>query len=244
MIYRKWGRVVRWENGTIVRVEEAGEAREENGMFVAQPIAHRVIPSAGEGSPAHVVALAEGILRCAQDDTKIERVIVSFGVALHECDSVGWHEETQRLHVALTRRPWRVLVDDVDLVQRVAGALARCEGEKDFEHVLVPPHLKIDADCEREQQPGGLDGYGRPIERRRVEGEPPNFYRPSYRTRPVRRWMNVRAQPFGTVDVSAPKAIALVDGGKVLVEHDGRVFVTQLRVGRVIAAGERGEMLL
>src|SRR5919206_498463 len=28
--YRKWGRTVRWENGTLVRVEEAGEAREEN----------------------------------------------------------------------------------------------------------------------------------------------------------------------------------------------------------------------
>lgn len=235
MIYRKWGRVVRWENGTIVRVEEAGEAREENGMFVAQPIAERkTLPQI---DVARVVATARAI-------GPAERVIVSFGVALHECDSVHWHEETQRVHVALTRRPWRVLVDDVDLVQRVAGALARCEGEKDFEHVLVPPHLKLDADCEREQQPGGLDGYGRPIERRRVEGEPPNFYRPSYRTRPVRRWMNVRALPFGTVDWSAPRALALVDGGKALVEHAGRVFVTPLRVGRVIAAGERGEMLL
>ena len=235
MIYRKWGRVVRWENGTLVRVEEAGEAREENGMFVAQPIAER--KTLAQIDIARVVAAARAI-------GPAERVIVSFGVALHECDSVHWHEETRRVHVAFTRKPWRVFVDDFDLVQRVAGALARCEGEKDFEHVLVPPHLELDADCEREQQPGGLDGYGRPIERRRVEGEPPNFYRPSYRTRPVRRWMNVRALPFGTVDWSAPKVIALVDGGKALVEHDGRVFVTPLRVGRVIAAGERGEMLL
>ena len=42
MIYRKWGRTVRWENGTIVRVEEAGEAREEDGVFFARPIAERV----------------------------------------------------------------------------------------------------------------------------------------------------------------------------------------------------------
>src|SRR5262249_55163649 len=84
MIYRKWGRVVRWENGTLVRVEEAGEAREENGVFYAQPIEHRVIPSVSEGPPADVIAVAEGILRCAQDDTKVERCIVTHGVALHE----------------------------------------------------------------------------------------------------------------------------------------------------------------
>ena len=35
MIYRKWGRVVRWEDGHLVRVEEAGEAREEGGRIVA-----------------------------------------------------------------------------------------------------------------------------------------------------------------------------------------------------------------
>jgi len=243
VIYRKWGRTVRWENGTIVRVEEAGEAREEDGVFFARPIAHGVIPSASEGSPARVIAVAEGILRCAQDDTKIERVLVSEGIALHECDGVRWHEETRRVHVALTRKPWRVLVVDAEVVGRVAGALARCEGERDFEHVLVPPHIEIDVNCEKEQMPGGLDGYGRPIERRRVEGEPPNFYRPSYRIRPVRRWMNVRAIPFGTMQ-PAPQVIALVDGGKALVEHGERVFVTRLRVDRVTAVGERGEMLL
>ncbi|HYU26562.1 MAG TPA: hypothetical protein VEO74_15230 [Thermoanaerobaculia bacterium] len=243
MIYRKWGRAVRWENGTIVRVEEAGEAREEDGVFFAQPIAHGVIPSGREGSPARVIAVAEGILRCAQDDMKIERVLVSEGIALHECDSVRWHEETRHVHVALTRGPWRVLIDDAEVVGRVADALARCEGERDFEHVLVPPQIKIDVNCEKEQMPGGLDGYGRPIERHRVEGEPPNFYRPSYRVRPVRRWMNVRAIPFGTMR-PAPQVIALVDGAKALVEHDERVFVTRLRVDRVTAAGERGEMLL
>ena len=242
MIYRKWGRAVRWENGTIVRVEEAGEAREEDGVFFAQPIEH-VILSESEGSRTRVVSLVDEILRCAQDDVGIERVLVSEGVALHECDSVRWQEETRRVHVALTRKPWRVLVDDAEVVGRVADALARCEGERDFERVLVPPHIKIDVNCEKEQMPGGLDGYGRAIERCRVEGEPPNFYRPSYRVRPVRQWMNVRAIPFGTMR-PAPQVIALVDGGKALVEHDERVFVTRLRVDRVTAVGERGEMLL
>ena len=247
MIYRKWGRVVRWENGTLVRVEEAGEAREENEIFFARPIEHSVILSRedGEGSRTRVVSIAGEILRCAQDDTKIERLIVTEGVALHECNGVRWSEETHRVHVALTRKPWRVLVDDAGLVARVASALARCEGERELEHVLVPPHLAVDVDCEREQMAGGVDGYGRPIERRRVDGEPPNFYRPSYRVRPVRRWMNVRAIPFGTIE-PAPIAIALLDAPlpTALVDDGGRVFVTPLRVDRVTAAGEGGEMLL
>ena len=248
MIYRKWGRSVRWENGTIVRVEEAGEAREENRVFLAEPIAHGVIPSVSERSPAHVVAAADEILRCAQDDVVVERAIITEGVALHECDGVRWHEETRRVHVALTRKPWRVLVDDAEEIARIASALARCEGARDFEHVLVAPHVArqlIDhVRVDREQAAGGLDGYGRPIEQRRVEGEPPNFYRPSYRVRPVRRWLNVRALPFGTIDPAAPLAIALVDPATALVEHDGRAFITRLNLDRVIADGERGEMLL
>jgi len=219
VIYRKWGRVVRWENGTLVRVEEAGEAREENEVFYAQPIGPRVMPSLGEVSPAEVIAVAEGVLRCAQDDTEVERVIVTHGVAIHEYGDVRWEDETRRVHVALTRKPWRVLVDDFD-VASVAHALARCEGERDFAHVLDVP-------CAKEQMPGGLDGYGRPIEHHRVEGEPPNFYRPSYRVRPVRQWMNVRAIPSGSMQ-AAPKVLALVDGGKALVDDGGHIFVTPL----------------
>ena len=233
MIYRKWGRTVRWENGTLVRVEEAGEAREEDGVFVAQPIAERVpLPDV---DAAWVIDTARAI-------GEAERVIVSTGVSLHQYGDTQWQDETHRVHVALIRKLWRVLVDEAD-VASVANALQRCEGEKEFEHIIVPPHIAIDAPCEKEQLPGGLDGYGRPIERRRVAGEPPNFYRPSYRVRPVRRWMNVRAIPFGIMR-AAPKVLALVDGGKALVDDGGRIFVTRLRVDRVTAAAESGEMLL
>jgi hypothetical protein len=246
VIYRKWGRVVRWENGTIVRVEEAGEAREENGIFLAQPIAEReALPELGSWAMETVRAIG-----------KAERLLVTDGVALHECDGVRWQEQTRRVHVALTRRPWRVLVDDAEVVARVAGALARCEGEKDFERVLLLPHVAkhlieggrcppLPVGAHLEQLPGGRDGYGRPVEHRRVEGEPPNVYRPSYRVRPVPRWLNVRAIPFGTIG-DAPEAIALLDAAvpTVLVDDGGRVFVTRLRVDRVIAAGEAGEMLL
>ncbi|HEY6140532.1 MAG TPA: hypothetical protein VI670_22485 [Thermoanaerobaculia bacterium] len=230
MIYRKWGRVVRWENGTLVRVEEAGEAREENGVFFAQPIAERVaLPEVDAG----------WVIETARAIGEAERVIVTHGVALHEYGDVRWPEETRRVHVALIRKPWRVLVDDVD-VATVRNALARCEGERDFEHLLVPAHIAspllecgghaaaVGASARLEQLAGGRDGYGRPIERHRVDGEPPNFYRPSYRVRPVRRWMNVRAIPSGTVQ-AAPKVLALVDGGKALVDDGGRVFVTPLR---------------
>lgn len=209
MRYRKWGRVVRWENGTLVRVEEAGEAREENGVFYAQPIAERV--ALPEVDAAWVVETARAI-------GEAERVVVVAGFAIHEYGDVRWEDETRRVHVALTRKPWRVFVDDFD-VATVRDALARCEGEKDFAHLIRSPQF--------EQLPGGLDGYGRPIEHRRVDGEPPNFYRPSYRVRPVRRWMNVRAIPSGSMQ-AGPKVLALVDGGKALVDDNGRVFVTVL----------------
>ncbi len=209
MIYRKWGRVVRWENGTLVRVEEAGEAREEGGVFYAQPIADRVaLPEVD----------ATWVIETARAIGEAERVIVTHGVALHEYGDVRWEEEIRRVHVALTRKPWRVLVDDFD-VASVASALARCEGEKDFARVIRARQF--------EQLPGGRDGYGRPIEHRRVEGEPPNFYRPSYRVRPVRQWMNVRAIPSEAMQ-AAPKVLALVDGGKALVDDGGRIFVTPL----------------
>jgi hypothetical protein len=212
--------VVRWENGTLVRVEEAGEAREENGVFYAQPIAERV--ALPEVDAAWVVETARAI-------GQAERVVIVAGFAIHEYGDVRWQEETRRVHVALMRKPWRVLVDDFD-VATVANALARCEGERDFEHIIVPPHIQVGAHGVRplEQLPGGRDGYGRPIEHHRVEGEPPNFYRPSYRVRPVRRWMNVRAIPSGTMQ-AAPKVLALVDGGKALVDDGGRIFVTALR---------------
>lgn len=206
MIYRKWGRVVRWENGTLIRVEEAGEAREENGVFEARPIGERV--ALPEVDDAWVIKTAKAI-------GEAERVFIAEGVAIHEYGDTRWQETTRRVHVALTRKPWRVLVDDAE-VQPIKDALARCEGERDFE--LVTPQF--------EQMPGGLDGYGRPIEHRRAEGEPPNFYRPSYRVRPVRKWLNLRAIPSGVVQ-PAPRVLAPVDGGRLLVEHEGRVFVTR-----------------
>jgi hypothetical protein len=43
-----------------------------------------------------------------------------------------------------------------------------------------------------------------------VEGVPPNWYRPSYRLRPLRAWHNLRALPFGAIDDRWPLAVALL----------------------------------
>jgi hypothetical protein len=41
-VYRKWGRVVRYENGMTIRVEESGEATEDGDIFHAAPVESRV----------------------------------------------------------------------------------------------------------------------------------------------------------------------------------------------------------
>src|SRR5262249_3187274 len=81
------------------------------------------------------------------------------------------------------------------------------------------------------------DGMGRPVETRAVEGEPPNWYRPTYRVRPVRAWFNLMALPFGRLDDSAPRAVARLDGDDVLIVDGESVYAARLRPGRVLAAG-------
>ena len=46
-----------------------------------------------------------------------------------------------------------------------------------------------------EQLPADRDGYGEPVAQCRVASAdpPPNWYRPSYRIRPIRAWHNLRA---------------------------------------------------
>lgn len=216
MTYRKWGRVVRWENGVVVRVEEAGEAI-EGEIFEARPIEERVaLPD---------VALPD----IARIET--ERLIVSEGVAIHDCDGIRWSERTRRVHVSLTHAPLRVTLDlaefDFDLIRRID---LRNVEEKTFDRIRLAPHVFASflpsLAVDKEQMPAPHDGRGRPIERRRVEGEPPNVYRPSYRVRPVPAWFNLRAIPFGVIDRDAPEAIARLDDGLLVIEN-GRAFVAR-----------------
>ena len=65
--------------------------------------------------------------------------------------------------------------------------------------------------------------------------QPPNWYRPSYRVRPVRMPFHLRAKPFGTIDNDAPAGIALVGPRRVLLD-DGRIVSIDLQ--NIAAAGE------
>lgn len=226
--YRKWGRSARYENGTIVRVEEAGEAIETGDELVARPIRERrelpeVPPVAGCGLP-------------------VEREVVVSGVALHEYNSATWTERVHRVHVAVTNARFRMLLDELPSAELLA-LFARLE-----HRVETPPRLtlapRVTASVlhtlrvDLVQRAGDTpDGYGRPVESRPALGEPPNWWRPSYRVRPVRTWFNRMALPFGRLDDTAPRAEAVLDGGEVLCVEGGEVFACPLRAGHVLAAG-------
>lgn len=213
--YRKWGRVVRYEHGRIVRVDEAGEAIESAELFLASPIAERVpLPDLDE---AAVAAAARAIEELVQP----ERLLVSDGVAEHECNGVRWQERSRRVHAAIVLRgaaPERALVDlagfdDVELFHRIASANLGPEHRVD--RVRVAAHLaasllpQLVGLRDLEQLAGAHDGKGLPIEARRVAGEPPNWYRPSYRVRPRRAWLNLHARASAaSADADAPVAIA------------------------------------
>jgi len=260
--YRKWGRVVRWENGVVVRVEEAGEAT-EGEVFEARPIV--VTPSGSEGPgwaggainepfgaapPPRPLADARGdsidlpleILRSAQDDRQIERLVVIEGIAVHDCDGIRWTDRTRRLHASLARAPLRATVDladfDFDLLRRID---LRDVEDAHFDRVHVAPHVFASflpsLDIDREQMPAERDGRGNHVERRRVAGDPPNVFRPSYRIPPIAAWLNVRAIPFGDIDRDLPEAIARLDDG-LLVVHGDRRYRVPLRDFVVDAVGE------
>jgi len=233
--YRKWGRVVRYEHGRVVRVEEAGEAIESAELFLASPIAERVtLPVVDEDA---VVATARAI----ESLVTPERLLVSEGVSEHECNGVRWQEQTRRVHIALVfvegRRPRlpappldrrgacppqttaeRALIDldsfDLDVLRKIAAA--GVTPEREVQHVRLAPHVAaallphLIGRIALEQLAGPHDGKGLPIEPRVVAGEPPNWYRPSYRVRPRKAWLNLHAPQGGAPDETAPLAVAIL----------------------------------
>jgi hypothetical protein len=257
MSYRKWGRVVRYENGVTVRVEEAGEASEEDGVFRARPAQTRVsVPHTSEDS---ILEGAERLVDAYVAQTLlsvrplvIERLIVSAGIAQHETDGVTWTEETQRVHLSLTKPPLRALIDlasfDIAIIETIATALARAGEERKVpSRIRLAPNVSaallpsLIGEVAMEQTGGGLDGKGQAIETRAVTSDPPpNWYRPGYAVRPIRAWLNLRALPFGSTDASAPIAVALlapVDGTtlRVLCVDGEDVFPTTVDANRIAA---------
>jgi hypothetical protein len=239
-IYRKRGRVVRWEHGTLVRVIEAGIAIEDGESFECRPELMDALPVWSSG----VVEVARQLAALS-----LERLVISEGRAEHECNGVQWHDETRRVHASLVKGHLRALVDlasfDLDDVHRIADVLARAalnERRAPSRLRLAPnvtaallPHLHTSIQME-----GGMDGKGRPIVEAR--GEWPNWYRPSYRVRPVRMPLNLRADcEVESIDASLPLAVALLapiedQVLRVLVDDGARVFPATARVTALRAA--------
>jgi hypothetical protein len=231
-VYRKFGRVVRYENGTLISVSEIGEAFEKDGVFQARPAEElpaqtRVsVPHSADADLEQYVAqtqtnVAQTLLSVRSG--RIERLIASAGTAIHETNGSKWTEESRRVHISLINPPLRALIDlasfDVEIVATVADALARTGGERRApKRIRLAPKVSaallpsLIGELAMEQSGGGFDGRGRPIETRAVTHDaPPNWYRPGYAVRPVRAWMNIRALPFGRIDPDAPLAIALLE---------------------------------
>ena len=260
-LYRKWGRVIRYENGMLIRVEEAGEASEVEGVFEARPmpwekgaqtrvsVPHQPLPEANisQGVESFVAQTLLSVHSCV-----IERLIVSAGVSTHETNGVTWTEESRRVHLSLVKGRLRVLVDvasfDLDAIRAAAGALTRTgDPRKPPPRVRLAPNVtaallpSLVGEIAIEQLGGGFDGRGLAIETRAVTADdPPNWYRPSYSIRPRRAWLNLRPLPFGTIDESAPQAVALLapvigTNLNVLCIDGDDVFPTELSAEHVAA---------
>jgi hypothetical protein len=260
-VYRKFGRVVRYENGILISVSEIGEAFEEDGVFQTRPAVKgpaqtRVsVPHSADADLDTFVAktqtnVAQTLLSVRSG--RIERFIASTGAATHETNGVTWTEELRRVHISLVNPPLRALIDlasfDVEIVTSVADSLARAGGEGNAPKGLrLAPNVSaallssLIGELAMEQTGGGFDGLGRPIETRAVTHDaPPNWYRPGYAVRPVRAWMNIRALPFGRIDPDAPLAIALLEpvhgtSLRVLCVDGGDVFPTTIDASHITA---------
>jgi hypothetical protein len=280
-VYRKRGSVVRYEQGVVVQVEEAGEARELGAELIAEPLdapesgqrwAANGEPESplfstafdGEGAQARVRERSLAALEVAtRHGVALERIVISEGVAEHEYGARRWREIQSRVHISITHGPNRALLDfaelDLEKVEEVAQALARCRGgvlgspdcrpqtlrlAPNVAAALLPSLVGI---SELEQWPAEHDGYGEPVVHCQVAANAPapNWYRPSYRMRPIRAWQNLRAMPFGSIDESAPLAIALLAPPshgvlRVLCVEGQDVFAATVEVTSIRAAGVGG----
>jgi hypothetical protein len=210
----------------------------------------------GEGAAGKLTSIANRI-QALTHSLHVERLILTAGEAEHEYGDVRWHEQSRRLHLALTRGRLRVLIDTASFddpgVARIADSLRRAaDAEQDpparlrlapnvtaallpFLVGLAPPNVAL------LQTAGGVDGRGMAI----VEAASgwPNWYRPSYRVRPRRAPLNLRLECDVTeIDRDQPVAVALlapVHGllFRVLVDDGRRAWPATVRLARIDAVG-------
>ena len=247
--YRKWGRSVRREGDRLVKVDEAGEATDDRGLFRTRAIEETVdLPQPDAKS---VDAAARKIESIIKPPLVVERLFLSEGIVAHECDGIRWNETPRRVHISIARPPIRALIDlaefQFELVDSIANALLRAGEERAAprrirlaEHVgaALLPSAKFD----KSQSAAPYDGKGRPIAERRVtSSEPPSWFRPSYRLRPRRAWFHLKIDSFGHFDPQVPQAIALLAPigdrvVRVLCIDGDHAYPTSVRIGRLVAA--------
>ncbi|MGZ8867926.1 MAG: hypothetical protein ACXW2P_06245, partial [Thermoanaerobaculia bacterium] len=95
-IYRKGGSIVRHENGSFVRVREAGEAVEDGMLFRCAPA-----PDADDAPMVDDAELREFVqrTRALANGVSIERIIATEGHAVHHFEGRSWAERTRRVHL-------------------------------------------------------------------------------------------------------------------------------------------------
>lgn len=257
-IYRKRGRAIRYERGLYIRSAEAGEAVEQGEAFHARPIEDvGEMPNVGR---AEVESVVGDITALVRPPLRIERLIVSHGVAEHEFGSESWSDESRRVHLSVANGFARMLVDlgdfDLDDLPRLVDAFTRCRSDR-----RAPSRLRLAPSVTAallpslvgtaipgvalRQTPRGRDGKGAAVEDVAITAPPwPNWYRPSYRVRPVRVPLHLAAERRAEVS-SAPRlpvAVALLappDGLtlRVLCVDGDSTFAATVRVAAVHAIG-------
>jgi len=248
--YRKRGQTVRFEHGRLIQIAEAGEAVEAGELFTAAPIVAQALEPIDETA---VLATARAIESLIAPPVAIERLVVLQGVAEHDCDGIVWREELRRIHLSLQCGSLRALIDlgefEIDSIATIARSLARAGATREapkrvrlaqnVSAALLPSLINM---IPIDQTAAPHDGKGQPVREQRLVKEPwPNWYRPTYRLRPVRMPFHLRAVPtVDTINDDVPRAVALlapVDrrSVKVLCIDGEEVYPTVLTVDRVSA---------
>jgi hypothetical protein len=248
VIYTKRGRSIRWENGVMISITEGGWAREHATQFECAPLDE---PSGTLFSRIEPPAIPD-----LPRDVRVERAVISWGVAEHRFDERQWTSETRQLHYALTRGRLRVLIDATWDRAAEIGVIAEAlrvseEGERAAParlrvapsvtaallpvlRGLAPPNVRL------RQTGGAIDAYGEVVQEDGV-----HFYRPSYRVRPVRAAFDLRLECEVTeIEEDRPVAVALLEPVRgpqlaVLVRDGERVYPCRVRVSRIDAVSDQ-----
>lgn len=247
MRYRKRGAAVRWENGTIIKVLECGSAEERDGLFLCAPERGDYLEAPDADG---VIAVAAEVMAMVPAAVTVERLIITEGTAEHTAGGRVWCERLRRVHLALVRDSLRVMLDletPDHSIEQVCAALLRLGRVDDHvPQMRVAPHVTAallpsfagatPPGARLMQTAGGLDGKGAGIAEAVIEHPPwPNWYRPSYRTRPVRLPLNLRIDCDAADMGGAPAAVALVDDGRALIDDGERAWIAPFRIARIEA---------